>query len=36
VNRLYFGDNLKVLHERAADETVELIHVAPLFNGSAT
>jgi DNA modification methylase len=31
-NRLYFGDNLHVLREHIADETVDLIYLDPPFN----
>jgi hypothetical protein len=36
MNRLYFRDNLKAFREHAADETVDLIRLAPFFNSSAT
>jgi DNA modification methylase len=32
VNRLYFGDNLEVLDEHVADESVDLIYLDPPFN----
>ena len=32
MNRLYFGDNLEVLRERIADESVDLIYLDPPFN----
>lgn len=32
MNRLYFGDNLHVLREHIADETVDLIYLDPPFN----
>ncbi len=35
-NRLYFGDNLKILRERLADESVDLIYLDPPFNSNAT
>lgn len=35
VNKLYFGDNLKVLAERVADESVDLIYLDPPFNSNA-
>jgi DNA modification methylase len=35
VNRLYFGDNLNVLRERIADESVDLIYLDPPFNSNA-
>jgi site-specific DNA-methyltransferase (adenine-specific) len=36
VNQLYFGDNLKVLREHIADESVDLIYLDPPFNSNAT
>ncbi len=35
-NKLYFGDNLDILREHVADETVDLIYLDPPFNSSAT
>jgi site-specific DNA-methyltransferase (adenine-specific) len=35
-NKLYFGDNLDVLRERIADDSVDLIYLDPPFNSSAT
>jgi site-specific DNA-methyltransferase (adenine-specific) len=35
-NRLYFGDNLKILREHVADASVDLIYLDPPFNSSAT
>lgn len=35
-NRLYFGDNLDILREHLADESVDLIYLDPPFNSSAT
>ena len=35
-NRLYFGDNLSVLREQIADESVDLIYLDPPFNSNAT
>ncbi len=32
MNRLYFGDNLQVLREHLADESVDLIYLDPPFN----
>ncbi|HWG11316.1 MAG TPA: DNA methyltransferase [Rhodanobacteraceae bacterium] len=32
VNRLYFGDNLHVLREHVADESVDLVYLDPPFN----
>ncbi len=34
-NKLYFGDNLDILREYAADETVDLIYLDPPFNSKA-
>ena len=36
VNRLYFGDNLKVLRDHVASETVDLVYLDPPFNSNAT
>lgn len=36
VNKLYYGDNLKVLREHIADESVDLIYLDPPFNSNAT
>ena len=35
-NKLYFGDNLKILREYAPDASVDLIYLDPPFNSSAT
>ena len=35
-NSLYFGDNLDILHEHIADESVDLIYLDPPFNSNAT
>jgi site-specific DNA-methyltransferase (adenine-specific) len=32
VNQLYYGDNLQVLWEHIADESVDLIYLDPAFN----
>jgi hypothetical protein len=32
MNQLYYGDNLQVLREHLADESVDLIYLAPSFN----
>jgi site-specific DNA-methyltransferase (adenine-specific) len=32
-NRLYYGDNLTVLREHIADESIDLIYLDPPFNG---
>ena len=31
-NKLYYGDNLQVLREHVADESVDLIYLDPPFN----
>jgi site-specific DNA-methyltransferase (adenine-specific) len=36
VNRLYYGDNLRVLREHIADESIDLIYLDPPFNSNAT
>lgn len=35
-NKLYFGDNLKILREHVPAESVDLIYLDPPFNSSAT
>ena len=35
-NKLYFGDNLNILREYIADESVDLIYLDPPFNSNAT
>jgi DNA modification methylase len=35
-NRLYYGDNLDVLRQHIADESVDLIYLDPPFNSNAT
>jgi site-specific DNA-methyltransferase (adenine-specific) len=35
-NRLYYGDNLDVLREHIADESVDLIYLDPPFNSNAS
>ena len=35
-NELYFGDNLDILREQIADESVDLIYLDPPFNSNAT
>ena len=35
-NQLFFGDNLSVLREHIADESVDLIYLDPPFNSNAT
>ena len=35
MNRLYYGDNLAVLREHIADESVDLIYLDPPFNSNA-
>src|SRR3954469_18193743 len=34
-NQLYYGDNLRVLREEIADESVDLIYLDPPFNSAA-
>ena len=34
-NRLYYGDNLAVLREHVADESVDLVYLDPPFNSNA-
>ena len=36
LNKLYFGDNLPILREEIADESVDLIYLDPPFNSNAT
>ena len=36
MNRLYYGDNLPILREHLADESVDLIYLDPPFNSNAT
>lgn len=33
-NKLYYGDNLKILAERISDESVDLIYLDPPFNSN--
>jgi len=35
-NKLYFGDNLDILRQYVADESVDLIYLDPPFNSNAT
>jgi len=35
-NKLYFGDNLGILREHVAAESIDLIYLDPPFNSSAT
>lgn len=35
-NKLYFGDNLEIMRDHIADETIDLIYLDPPFNSSAT
>ena len=35
-NDLYYGDNLAILRDRIADESVDLIYLDPPFNSNAT
>ncbi len=36
MNRLYFGDNLPILRDNVADESVDLIYLDPPFNSNAS
>ena len=33
-NKLFFGDNLRILREHVADETVDLVYLDPPFNSN--
>ena len=35
-NQLYYGDNLGVLRDHIADESVDLVYLDPPFNANAT
>jgi site-specific DNA-methyltransferase (adenine-specific) len=35
-NTLYYGDNLRILRDHVADESVDLIYLDPPFNSNAT
>ena len=35
-NKLYYGDNLDIMREHIADESVDLIYLDPPFNSKAT
>ncbi|MCL5006014.1 MAG: hypothetical protein M1404_05730 [Acidobacteria bacterium] len=35
-NKLYFGDNLGILREHVATESVDLIYLDPPFNSNAS
>lgn len=35
VNRLYYGDNLNVLRDHIASESIDLIYLDPPFNSNA-
>ena len=35
-NALFYGDNLVVLRERVADESVDLVYLDPPFNSNAS
>src|SRR5687768_741085 len=35
-NALYYGDNLQILREQIADESVDLVYLDPPFNSQAT
>ena len=34
-NKLFYGDNLDVLREQIAGESVDLVHLDPPFNSNA-
>jgi site-specific DNA-methyltransferase (adenine-specific) len=34
MNKLYFGDNLIVLREQIADESIDLVYLDPPFNSN--
>lgn len=34
MNKLYFGDNLVVLREHIADESIDLVYLDPPFNSN--
>jgi site-specific DNA-methyltransferase (adenine-specific) len=36
INKLFYGDNLDVLREHIASESVDLVYVNPPFNSNAT
>jgi site-specific DNA-methyltransferase (adenine-specific) len=36
MNHLHYGDNLRVLRESVADESVDLIYLDPPFNSNAS
>ena len=36
MNQLYYGDNLDVLRQHIASESVDLIYLDPPFNSNAT
>lgn len=36
MNHLYYGDNLRVLRESVADESVDLVYLDPPFNSNAS
>ena len=35
-NKLYYGDNLRIMREYLDDESVDLIYLDPPFNSKAT
>ena len=35
-NTLFYGDNLNILREYIADESVDLVYLDPPFNSNAT
>lgn len=36
INTLYYGDNLRILRDHIADESVDLVYLDPPFNSNAT
>ena len=34
MNKLYYGDNLDILRQRVADESVDLVYLDPPFNSN--
>lgn len=35
-NTLFYGDNLRILRDHIADESVDLVYLDPPFNSNAT
>ncbi len=36
MNTLYYGDNLDILREEIADESVDLVYLDPPFNSASS